>query len=109
MDLFGGIQGKHKGLCARATSAGTALKSCGNYDSISITKLRSLSLYDSVDGSYTSATVLADSVPGESAAKARKYLRRDMENNLAEGSRNFLEALGEVVSVSRFFPSTLIV
>ena len=58
-------------------------------------------LYDSVDGSHTSTTVLAESVPGESAAKARKYLRRDMENKLAEGSRKFLDALGEVDSVSR--------
>ena len=54
---------------------------------------------DSVDGSYVS-TMLAESVPGEFAAKARKYLRRDMENKLAEGSRKFLEALGEVDSVS---------
>ncbi|KIM47009.1 hypothetical protein M413DRAFT_63561 [Hebeloma cylindrosporum] len=37
-----------------------------------------------------------DVVPGESAARARKNLRRDMENQLAEGSRKFLEALGEV-------------
>jgi conserved oligomeric Golgi complex subunit 6 len=57
-------------------------------------------LYDSADGSYAS-TVLAESIPGESAAKARKCLRRDMENRLAEGSRKFLEALGEVDSVSR--------
>lgn len=48
-------------------------------------------------------TVIAEGVPGESAAKARKYLRRDMENKLAEGSRKFLEALGEVDSVSRLF------
>ena len=56
-------------------------------------------LCDSIDGSYTSTTALAESVPGESAAKARRYLRRDMENKLAEGSRKFLEALGEVDSV----------
>ena len=40
-----------------------------------------------------------ETVPGESAARARKNLRRDMENKLAEGSRKFLEALGEVDSV----------
>ena len=40
-----------------------------------------------------------EAVPGESAARARKNLRRDMENKLAEGSRKFLEALGEVDSV----------
>ena len=50
-------------------------------------------LYDSVDGQglHAPATVLAESVPGESAAKARKYLQMDMENKLAEGSRKFLE------------------
>ena len=53
---------------------------------------------DSVDAS---TTALAESVPGESAVKARKYLRRDMENKLTEGSKKFLEALGEVDSVSR--------
>ena len=58
-------------------------------------------LYDSVDGSYAS-TMLEESVPGESAAKARKYLRKDMENKLTEGSRKFLEALGQVDSVSRY-------
>ncbi|KXN84526.1 Conserved oligomeric Golgi complex subunit 6 [Leucoagaricus sp. SymC.cos] len=35
-------------------------------------------------------------VPGEIAARARKHLRRDMEKKLAEGSRQFLKALGEV-------------
>ena len=51
-----------------------------------------------------------ESVPGESAAKARKYLRRDMENRLTEGSRKFLEALGEVDSVRSLFlsPSLII-
>jgi len=44
--------------------------------------------------------VLVEVVPGESAARARKNLRRDMENQLAEGSRRFLEALGEVDAVS---------
>jgi hypothetical protein len=43
--------------------------------------------------------VLVENVPGESAARARKNLRRDMENQLAEGSRKFLEALGEVDAV----------
>lgn len=48
----------------------------------------------------SSAVLLAETVPGESAARARKNLRRDMENQLAEGSRKFLEALGEVDTVS---------
>ena len=61
-------------------------------------------LNDPVDASCAS-TVLAESVPGESAAKARRYLRRDMENSLTEGSRKFLEALGEVDSVRSLFLS----
>ena len=66
-------------------------------------------LNDSVNASGA-PTMLAESVPGESAAKARKYLRRDMENRLTEGSRKFLEALGEVDSVRSLFlsPSLII-
>ncbi|TFK31706.1 oligomeric complex COG6-domain-containing protein [Crucibulum laeve] len=41
-------------------------------------------------------TNAVESVPGESAARARKNLRRDMEKKLAEGSMQFLKALGEV-------------
>jgi len=41
-----------------------------------------------------------ENVAGESAARARKNLRRDMENKLAEGSRQFLKAFGEVDQVS---------
>jgi hypothetical protein len=44
-------------------------------------------------------TGFVESVPGESAAKARKNLRRDMENKLASGSRQFLKAFGEVDQV----------
>ncbi|KAK7064568.1 E3 ubiquitin-protein ligase PEP5 [Favolaschia claudopus] len=40
--------------------------------------------------------LLAETVPGESAARARKNLRRDMERKLAEGSHQFLKAFGEV-------------
>jgi conserved oligomeric Golgi complex subunit 6 len=40
-----------------------------------------------------------ESVAGESAARARKHLRRDMENKLADGSRQFLAVLGEVDQV----------
>ena len=58
-------------------------------------------LNDSIDASNV-PTMLAESIPGESAMKARKYLRRDMENRLTEGSRKFLEALGEVDSVRSF-------
>ncbi|KAF8176766.1 oligomeric complex COG6-domain-containing protein [Pholiota molesta] len=44
----------------------------------------------------TPSIVLTETVPGELAARARKNLRRDMEIQLAEGSRKFLQALGEV-------------
>lgn len=40
-----------------------------------------------------------ESIPGEAAARARKSLRRDMENRLAAGSRQFLQAFGEVDQV----------
>jgi conserved oligomeric Golgi complex subunit 6 len=40
-----------------------------------------------------------ENIPGESASRARKNLRRDMENKLAEGSRQFLKAFGEVDQV----------
>ena len=45
---------------------------------------------------------LSETVPGESAARARKNLRRDMEAKLAEGSRLFLTAFGEVDEVGSF-------
>ncbi|KAJ2923760.1 hypothetical protein H1R20_g13342, partial [Candolleomyces eurysporus] len=38
----------------------------------------------------------AETYPGEYAAKARRNLRRDMENKLAESSHHFVKALGEV-------------
>lgn len=37
---------------------------------------------------------------GQSAAMARKYLKRDIERKLAEGSQKFLHAFGEVDQVS---------
>jgi hypothetical protein len=37
---------------------------------------------------------------GQSAATARKYLKKDVERKLAEGSRKFLDAFGEVDQVS---------
>ncbi|GLB45160.1 putative conserved oligomeric complex COG6 [Lyophyllum shimeji] len=42
------------------------------------------------------ATVPAETVPGESAARARRNLRRDVESKLAHGSEQFLKAFGEV-------------
>ncbi|KAF9460640.1 oligomeric Golgi complex subunit 6 [Collybia nuda] len=37
-----------------------------------------------------------ESVPGESAARARRNLRRDMETKLIEGSKQFLKVFGEL-------------
>jgi hypothetical protein len=53
--------------------------------------------------SVTSDSGFVENIPGESAARARKNLRRDMENKLAEGSRQFLKAFGEVDQVSILF------
>ena len=46
--------------------------------------------------------VLEESVPGESAARARRNLRRDMETKLSNASKQFLEAFGEVDQVCGF-------
>ncbi len=46
-------------------------------------------------------TILVENAPGELAARARKNLRRDVENKLVDTSNNFLEALGEVDFVGR--------
>jgi conserved oligomeric Golgi complex subunit 6 len=43
-----------------------------------------------------------ENVPGETAMRARKNLQRDMELKLAEGSRQFLNALEQVVQVCVF-------
>lgn len=43
--------------------------------------------------------LLTEAIPGESAARARKNLRRDMEKKLAEGSHQFLKAFSEVDQV----------
>jgi len=37
--------------------------------------------------------------PGDAAARARKHLRRDVENKLTEASHKFLKAFGEVDQV----------
>jgi hypothetical protein len=55
-----------------------------------------------------SGHVLSEAVPGESAARARRYLRRDMETRLGEGSRQFLKAFGEVDEVGSFVVYALI-
>lgn len=44
---------------------------------------------------------VGENVPGELAARARRSLRRDVENKLAESSRSFLRAFGEVDKVRR--------
>lgn len=57
---------------------------------------------ESDGGSATLNLLPVELVPGEIAARARKHLRRDMEKKLAEGSRQFLKALGEVDQVCGF-------
>jgi hypothetical protein len=52
--------------------------------------------------------VLSETVPGESAARARRNLRRDMETRLGEGSRQFLKAFEEVDEVGSFVVYALI-
>lgn len=47
---------------------------------------------------------LDEVVTGEAAARARKNLRRDIEHKLAQGSQQFLKALGEVDQVCMFIP-----
>ena len=45
------------------------------------------------------AAAVEESSPGDIAARARKNLRRDVESKLAESSRQFLAAFGEVDKV----------
>ena len=54
------------------------------------------------DGSRVPGQLSAELVSGDIAARARKHLRRDMEKKLADGSRQFLKALGEVDHVRGF-------
>lgn len=42
---------------------------------------------------------VAEPLPGDIAARARRNLRRDVENRLAESSRKFLKAFGDVDKV----------
>lgn len=42
---------------------------------------------------------VAEPIPGDIAARARRNLRRDVENRLAESSRKFLKAFGDVDKV----------
>lgn len=58
---------------------------------------------EQIHGQDNSASPLFENVPGESAARARKDMRKDMEKKLAEGSRQFLVTLGEVDAVSAIF------
>ena len=52
------------------------------------------------NGLVAAATV-DEGTPGDIAARARKNLRRDVESKLAESSRQFLTAFGEVDKVCR--------
>jgi conserved oligomeric Golgi complex subunit 6 len=51
---------------------------------------------------FPHSSVPGDAVPGERAARARKSLRRDVENKLTESSHKFLKAFGEVDQVGSF-------
>ena len=52
---------------------------------------------------YISDSLLpGGTIPGERAARARKNLRRDVENKLTEASHKFLKAFGEVDQVGSF-------
>ncbi|KAI0929236.1 hypothetical protein AcW1_006229 [Taiwanofungus camphoratus] len=46
--------------------------------------------------SQVNGPLVGEVVPGDIAARARKNLRRDVESKLAESSRKFLQAFGEV-------------
>ena len=48
---------------------------------------------------FTDTFVGSANVPGDTAARARKHLRRDVENKLTETSHKFLKAFGEVDQV----------
>ncbi|KAA1469161.1 oligomeric complex COG6 [Dentipellis sp. KUC8613] len=48
------------------------------------------------DAEHSIPSFLKGPPPGETAARARKHLRRDIETKLAEGSQKFLNAFGEV-------------
>ncbi|KAI0064458.1 oligomeric complex COG6 [Artomyces pyxidatus] len=49
-----------------------------------------------VNGAGDALGFLEGPPPGDTAAKARKHLRRDIEGKLSEGSQKFLKAFGEV-------------
>lgn len=49
--------------------------------------------------SQVNGSLVGEVVPGDIAARARKNLRRDVESKLAESSRKFLQAFGEVDKV----------
>lgn len=65
---------------------------------------------DGVDGEEEGAggEPMRRTLKGQSAAMARKYLKRDVEARLAGGSRQFLEAFGEVDKVSLVEPPCLL-
>lgn len=58
--------------------------------------------FSSVPSYFSDSLLPNGSVPGETAARARKNLRRDVENKLTEASHQFLKAFGEVDQVCSF-------
>lgn len=54
---------------------------------------------NATQNTFADAFLGSANVPGDTAARARKHLRRDVENKLAEASHKFLKAFGEVDQV----------
>ncbi|THU94175.1 oligomeric complex COG6 [Dendrothele bispora CBS 962.96] len=52
--------------------------------------------FEEGDDEHMNTSSFVETIPGESAARARKNLRHDMETKLTEGSQHFLKVLGEV-------------
>ena len=70
---------------------------------------------DEEQGTGTTQNTFADTflgsanVPGDTAAHARKNLRRDVDNKLTEASHKFLKAFGEVDQVRFVSPCSIVI
>ena len=54
---------------------------------------------DATQNTFADTFLGSANVPGDTAARARRHLRRDVENKLTEASHKFLKAFGEVDQV----------
>ena len=54
---------------------------------------------NAVQNTFADTFLGSANVPGDTAARARRHLRRDVENKLTEASHKFLKAFGEVDQV----------